>query len=234
MPAKTLALAPAPMNWSGFYVGGHLGGGWSDNRWSDPFGSTPGVSGVNVAGFGDQTHATGPLGGVQIGANWQTGPLVLGVESDFSAVHMRGENTCFIGLGGVDCQHVVSSIAAIAGRVGYAWDRSLAYVKGGGAWTETTYNLFADTFMANLGTGSTTLDTSGWTLGAGIEYAFTEHWTALAEYDHIGFPSTTVPFPTVAAINTQTISVKQSVNLFKVGANYKFDLASLGAIVVKE
>ena len=230
MPTKALVLASAPVNWTGVYVGGHMGGGWSDDRWSDPFGSTIAVGGgVNVAGFGDQTHATGPLGGAQIGANWQTGPWVLGVETDASAAHMRGENTCFTGLGGVDCQHIVNSLGIIAGRVGYAWERSLAYVKGGGAWTDTIYNLFANTLKANLGTGSTTLDIWGWTLGGGIEYALTEHWTTLAEYDHIGLPSTPVPFPTVAVINTRTIRANQSVDLFKVGVNYKFDLASLGA-----
>ena len=230
MPTKASVLATAPINWTGVYVGGHMGGGWSDDRWSDPFGSMVAAGGVDVAGFGDQTHATGPLGGGQIGANWQTGSWVLGVQTDASAAHMRGENTCFTGLGGVDCQHIVDSLGIITGRVGYAWGRSLAYVKGGGAWTDTTYNLFANTNMAHLGTGSTTLDTWGWALGGGIEYSLTEHWTALAEYDHIGLPSTTVPFPTVATINTQTINVKQSVDLFKLGVNYKFDFASLAAI----
>jgi opacity protein-like surface antigen len=228
---KALGIARAPMNWTGFYIGGHMGGGWSNDNWSDPFGSTVVAGGgVNVAGFGNQTHATGPLGGGQIGANWQTGRWVFGVEIDASAAHLRGENTCFTGLGGIDCQHIVNSFGTITGRVGYAWDRSLVYVKGGAAWTNTTYNLFADTFMANLGTGSTTLDTWGWTLGCGIEYALTAHWTALAEYDHIGLPSTTVPFPIVAVINTQTISVKQSADIFRLGVNYKFDFASLTAV----
>lgn len=231
--ARVAAPTKAPvlvtlMNWTGFYVGGHMGGGWSNNRWSDPFGSMAVVGGVNLAGFGDQTHATGPLGGAQIGANWQTGPWVLGVQTDASAAHMRGENTCFTGLGGIDCQHVVNSLNTATGRVGYAWDRSLAYVKGGGAWTDTTYNLFANTLKANLGAGSATLDRLGWTLGGGIEYALTGHWTVLAEYDHNGLPSTPVPFPTVSVINTQIIRANQSVDLFKVGVNYKFDLASLG------
>jgi opacity protein-like surface antigen len=233
MPTKALVLAPAPTNWTGFYVGGHLGGGWSDDRWSDPFGSMTVLGGINVAGFGDQTHAKGPLGGGQIGANWQTGSWVLGVQTDASTAHMRGENTCFTGLGGIDCQHTVDSLGTIAGRVGYVWDRSLAYAKGGAAWTQTTYNLFANTLKANFGTGRTTLDTWGWTLGAGIEYALTEHWTALAEYGHIGLPTAPVPFPTVTVINSQIIRASQSVDFFKVGVNYKFDLASLGTTAAK-
>jgi opacity protein-like surface antigen len=72
-----------------------------------------------------------------------------------------------------------------------------------------------------------------WTAGAGIEYALTARWTALAEYDHIGLPAATVPFPTVALVNAQTISVKQAIDLFKLGVNYKFDLAMLTASAAK-
>jgi opacity protein-like surface antigen len=143
---------------------------------------------------------------------------------------MRGENTCFSGLGGSNCQHAISALGAITGRVGFAWDRSLAYAKGGGAWTDTSYSLSGNTGALTLGTGGTTLDRWGWTAGGGIEYALTNHWTALAEYDHVGVPSATVPFPSVAVINTHPISVKQSVNLFKLGVNYKFELADLSAI----
>jgi opacity protein-like surface antigen len=233
MSTKAPVIAPTPVNWTGIYVGGHMGGGWSDDRWSDPFASKITVTGVDVAGFGDQTHATGPLGGAQIGANWQTGPWVLGIQTDASVAHMRGENTCFTGLAGVDCQHVVNSLGTMTGRVGYAWGRSLAYLKSGAAWTDTTYNLNANTAATSRGTGSTDADTWGWTLGAGIEYALTNHWIALAEYDHIGLPNGSVPFPTVALVNTQSIGVKQSIDLFKLGVNYKFDFASLGATVAQ-
>ena len=129
-----------------------------------------------------------------------------------------------------NCQHAISALGAITGRVGFAWDRSLAYAKGGGAWTDTSYSLSGNTSALTLGTGGTTLDRWGWTAGGGIEYALTNHWTALAEYDHVGVPSATVPFPSVAVINTHTIGVKQSVNLFKLGVNYKFELADLSAI----
>jgi opacity protein-like surface antigen len=227
MPIKapvSAASAPVAMNWTGFYVGGHLGGGWSDDRWSDPFPSTPGLKGsTNVAGFGDVTRATGPLGGGQIGANWQTGSWALGVQADASAAKIIGQNSCFTSLGGVLCGRTINAIGTLTGRVGYAWDRSLAYVKGGGAWTDTTYSVFGNTDALALGSGSTTLTTGGWTIGAGAEYAITNHWTTSAEYDHIGLPSTAVSFPTVAVINANSIAVKQSADLFKLGVNYKFD-----------
>jgi opacity protein-like surface antigen len=218
-------VAVSPMNWTGFYIGGHLGGGWSNDQWSDPFG--PGQSGlgaINVAGFGDTTHGTGPLGGGQVGANWQTGQWVFGVQADVSATDSRGENTCFSGIGGVNCQHIVNSISTAAGRVGFAWDRSLAYAKAGGAWANTTYNVFGNTYAVTLGTGGSGITALGRVAGAGLEYALTNDWTTVFEYDHADVGSATVPFPTVAVINTQTTSVKQTIDSLKLGVNYKFGL----------
>ncbi|WOH64017.1 outer membrane protein [Bradyrhizobium sp. BWA-3-5] len=224
LPTKAPALATRPMDWRGFYVGGYLGGGRSDSRWSDPFGSTDGANGaVNVAGFGNKTIATGPLGGGQIGANWQWGPWVLGAEADLSGAHMLGEQTCFSGIGGINCKHTVDAIATLTGRVGYAWGRALAYAKAGSALSRTTYDLLADTAALRLGTGVTTQDTWGWVVGGGVAYALTNQWTAFAEYNHIGVPSRVVPFPTVDRINAETINVSQDIDLFKLGVNYKLD-----------
>ena len=60
-------------NWSGFYVGGHIGGGFADSSWSDPF-----------TGANNTFNKLGFLGGGQVGANIQFNALVLGVEGDFS------------------------------------------------------------------------------------------------------------------------------------------------------
>jgi opacity protein-like surface antigen len=224
LPTKAPVVVAAAMNWTGFHIGAHLGGGWSNDRWSDPFGSTPAGGGFfNVAGFGDAAHATGPLGGGQIGFNLQSGQWVFGVEADASAADLRGENTCFSGLGGINCERIVNALGTITSRLGYAWDRSLAYVKGGGAWTDTTYTLNANTNALTLGTGSTGVTAWGWTVGGGIEYGLTNNWTVLLEYAHIEVPGTTVPFPAVSLINAQHISVRQWIDVVKLGVNYKFD-----------
>jgi opacity protein-like surface antigen len=220
MPLKAPA---ASMNWTGIYVGGHLGGGVSRDTWSDPFGSTRAALGtINVAGFGDTTRGTGPLGGLQIGADWQTGKWVLGLGGELSATDLRGENTCFSGLGGINCQHIINAVGTVTGRVGFAWDQSLIYARAGGAWANTSYNLLGNTGVLSLGSGSTSLTRAGWVAGAGLEYALTKKWTTFVEYDHLGFDTATVKWPTVAMINAQNISIGQSVDLFKLGVNYRF------------
>jgi opacity protein-like surface antigen len=234
-PAIPTKAPSRPMNWTGWYVGGHLGGGADDGGWSDPFESTVDVrGGLNLAGFGDRTHATGPLGGGQIGADLQIRQWVLGANLDASLADLHGENTCFSGLGGINCQHIVSALGTLTGRAGFAWGRVLAYVKGGGAWNGTTYNLLGNTNGAlALGSGSTSQSMWGWTAGIGVEYALTDRWTTFAEYDHVGFPSATVSFPTVSVIGTNKIAVTQSADLFKMGVNYKFDFGPWAAVAAK-
>lgn len=95
-------------------------------------------------------------------------------------------------------------------------------MKGGGAWTNTTYNLYGNTSVVTRGNGSTRINQWGWTVGGGIEYALTNIWSTFLEYDHVDMPGTTVPFPTVAVINAQNISVRQSADVFKLGVNYRF------------
>jgi opacity protein-like surface antigen len=212
------------MNWSGVYLGGHLGGAWSDAIWSDPFGATSVGRFVNVPGFGDRTQAHGPLGGGQVGMDWQTGQWVLGVQADADFATIRGDNTCFSGLGGVNCEHQVNALATLTGRFGFAWGRSLLYIKGGGAFASTAYNINANTNGAlALGNETSTVDTFGWTAGIGLEYAISDHWTTSFEYDHIGLGDVTVPFPAIATINTQRIGVTQWVDALKLGVNYRFN-----------
>lgn len=216
--------ASAPMTWTGLHVGAHLGGGHSRTDWADPFPTT----GSNIAGFGDKPRGGGALGGGQIGADWQLGAFVLGIEGAISAADLRSEDTCFSGLGGVNCEAVVAGLGTVTGRVGFAWARSLVFAKGGAAWARSRYGLNADTWAVTLGLGAETVTSAGWVAGGGLEYALTDHWTTRVEYEHIGFGSDTVVFPTVTTIGAQPIAIRPSIDLVKLGVNYRFDLATRG------
>ena len=65
--------APPPVlwNWSGFYIGGHIGSALGLNNMSDPLG--PSI-------FGDHIRSPGYFGGGQIGYNWQTPGSELGLR----------------------------------------------------------------------------------------------------------------------------------------------------------
>jgi hypothetical protein len=56
---------------------------------------------------------------------------------------------------GVNCQRIVDSLGTLTGRAGFAWDRSLIYVKAGGAWTNSSYAIFGNTVGNSFGNGNT-------------------------------------------------------------------------------
>ena len=83
----------------------------------------------------------------------------------------------------------MKSLASVTGRLGYAWDRFLGYVKGGGAW-ENDDHFFTDA----INTGTASLTRSGWTVGIGGEYAFTNFVSGFVEYDYYDFGDRDVLF----------------------------------------
>jgi opacity protein-like surface antigen len=228
-------------DWTGVYLGGQIGGGWSDASWPDSFPPTTGPDNPNVAGaapngynaprFGDMTHGTGPLAGGQVGYNVQRDRWVFGVQADASAADMRGENTCFSGVSGVNCQHTINALGSLTGRVGYAWDRALFYVKAGGAWANINYVINANTGLLTSGEPSTSATPWGWTLGGGLEYALDKHWSFNVEYAHKDF-SPSVSFTTLDRFRLNE-SIHQTVDTLTLGVNYRFNLAGSSEIVAK-
>jgi outer membrane immunogenic protein len=192
--------APAPMvvaayNWSGFYVGGHLGYGWANTD----------VHNVITGGSGS-TDLSGFLLGGQIGFNWQAGAFVFGIEGDGSWTNAEGSRTFTNAV--VEMEH--NWYATLTGRVGYAVDNWLWYVKGGGAWSDADYTAVV------LGvTGSRSGTRSGWTIGTGLEWALAPNWSAKIEYNYLDFGN--------EQIGLTNFDVDSQVHLVKLGLNYRFD-----------
>src|SRR5882757_5650346 len=111
-------------NWTGCYVGGNVGGLWARKDWT--------VTGTGQA-IGSH-DADSWLGGVQGGCNYQfAGGWVVGIQGDYDWTDAKGSSADLIA-NGFSEQSKIRSLASVTGRVGYAWDRFLGYVKGGGAW----------------------------------------------------------------------------------------------------
>ena len=111
------------------------------------------------------------VGGVQAGCDYQfAGGFVLGIQGDYAWADAEGSHDSALEFG-VAYHSKIRSLASVTGRIGYAWDRFLGYVKGGGAWERDDYS--ASTIV--LGTAYTARETrSGWTIGLGAEYAFSK------------------------------------------------------------
>jgi opacity protein-like surface antigen len=189
--------------------GVHLGAGWGRKDWSDPFAAPV---------FGDRVDISGAVAGGQIGFNYQIGQFVWGAELDAAWANIAGTNTCFAAIGGVNCGAKVGSLATIAARLGYAVDRTLLYVKGGGAWVNDRYDLNLTPLA--LGTPSITATTWGWTIGGGIEHALLPNWTVKLEYNYVDVGAKSVTFAVPPPFDS--FSINQRVHVAKVGVNYLF------------
>ena len=165
-------------NWSGFYVGGQAGGAFSESDWA----TDATLNGL----FINNVHSKDNwVAGGQVGLRGQWGNWVLGVEGMWSATdlqtnHVSGtlDNLGFPNrFRGTD----IDQIYSVTGQLGYAWDRWLAYVKGG--WAGASVEL--STLNANSGvTSSVSGNANGWTIGGGAEYAFAPNWSFAIEYNY--------------------------------------------------
>jgi outer membrane immunogenic protein len=202
-------LAPVPyvqqgVDWSGFYVGGHIGAGFLYSQWADPM--TPVKDSINKGGF---------LGGVQIGVNKQINMIVLGAEGDFSGTGLKGTRKDAAGNTFGD---QVNWTSTITGKLGAAVDNFLIYSKGGVAFTEDK-----GTFINAAGAMATNnMTRAGWTVGAGVEYAFDRNWSARIEYDYLDFGTKTVNF-TTPAIGTVMARDRLNIQEVKAGFDYRFN-----------
>jgi opacity protein-like surface antigen len=226
-------IGGAPFTWNGMYIGYQSGVAWGETRVSDPFG--PSI-------FGDNIRTPGGFAGGVIGYNWQMGAAVLGVEADANWADLEGTNTCFAFSGffiSSNCRSHVDALGTLTARLGLAVGpegRTLLYVKGGGAWEDTSVDATAGTAFGGVITPTTSVSGVkwGWTVGAGVEHALRGGWSVKAEYDYLAFGNSNLTSPitflqtappnpgSYALVPGVGASTSQDIHEFKLGLNYRF------------
>jgi outer membrane immunogenic protein len=179
---KAPAYADALYNWSGFYVGGHVGGSSTSQSWTNT--ARTALFGDLDPGQGFRQRGTGVFGGGQMGYNWQAGPYLFGLEGTASAIDNRGSvlNRTF-GAGDDQFSWRSNWMATVTGRIGYAVTNNLFYAKGGYAGVNNQLSVVDANPNPSTGSGSRTQWHNGWTVGAGWEYGLTQNWIVGLEYD---------------------------------------------------
>jgi outer membrane immunogenic protein len=215
-PAPPIYKAPPPVyaySWTGCYVGANGGGVWIRKEYS--LTQIVGFA-VPATAFGSHDASSG-IGGLQVGCNYQfAGGWVVGIQGDYDWMSAKGSHTDPFGFA-TTLSSNTKSLGSVTGRVGYAWDRFLGYVKGGGAWERDEYSWVIPGIVV-LGASETR---GGWTVGVGGEYAFTDWLTGFAEYDFYGFGTRNLGFG-IAPVTVANFDIKESKSVFKVGLNWKF------------
>ena len=223
--------APPPVqvfSWTGGYIGGYVGGA---------FGAKDAVTGVPVTGAGAPIFA-GPaasynldssvIGGYTSGYNYQFAPnWVIGYEGETGYIGVKGASAYAGSPPSIATTRAEGLYSVWAARFGYAFDRSLLYVKGGAALVN---------FETGVSDGSAPgvhLDTMhskyrlGYAIGGGWEYAFDNKWSVKAEYLYLGFDNNITNTGNLggnAGTQVWTTTSLPGIHTAKVGLNYKFDV----------
>jgi outer membrane immunogenic protein len=216
-PAPPVYKQPPPVyfySWTGCYIGGHAGGLWAQKHWTDD--DPRNLNGT--FGLSETSHSpNGFLGGVQAGCDYQFGGgFVIGIAGDYAWTSASATSNSALFFGDTD-QSRVKSLGSVTGRLGYAWDRFLGYVKGGGAWETDRYSQF-DPFN---GLGTASQSRTGWTVGIGGEYAFTNFITGFVEYDYYNFGTRDALFSYDDG-TIYTYAIKETKSVFKAGINLRW------------
>jgi high affinity Mn2+ porin len=229
MPVKALPAATG-YDWTGFYVGGHMGLATGNSGWTlDPVGGGAPVAGsFSIYQSPNAFKDSGSwFEGVQAGYIWMLrNRLVLGIEADGSFPTFPDPITGMT-IGGTSnfaspsfgtgsfSENVLAS-GTVRGRIGYAPGPWLFYATGGLAWS---YNQQTLTQIATGNTEDRFLYRFGWAAGLGIETAIAPHWTVRGEYLWTGFPTVAENFP----VSGQRVSSGFSEQQLRLALNYRFD-----------
>lgn len=200
----------APTDWTGFYAG--IFGGVAPGRYE-----YNGTAGFGFPYIGDDT---GGLVGIQAGANYQMGNLVLGGVVDIALTNLSGSTSSGPAINDITISSSLRSVGSVRAKVGFAMDNILAYAHGGLAFGRT------DTSAVTTATGVPFSgfhgnDRVGFTIGAGLEAKVTDNVSVFAEYAYTDLGSATVftnP-PGFAAFDLNETVRFQTV---KAGINYHF------------
>lgn len=204
-PAVVAAYVPPVFSWTGFYAGINGGYGWGS------------LGNIGDATFGEPS---GFVLGATLGYNYQINQFVLGIEGDldWTNVDSTARTTAQVGVpaapASVANTATVNWMGTLRARVGFAIDRALIFATAGyaGAGLDLKY-----TDLTNSVSGKDSSWRNGWTVGGGIEYAFSRNISAKTEYLYTSFGSqdafTGTPYVARGEL---------SMSMVRAGVNYRF------------
>lgn len=215
--APPMPYLPAAYDWSGMYVGGHVGWGHVRDQ-----ATIQAAGGLLALGAVNSLSSDQFIGGLQAGYNFMVAPnILLGFEGEFTWLTQK-YSTGLATLAPPTILTYTASpdwVATAAGRLGYTSDKTMIYVKGGGAWLDSKYGAF-QTPAAGIPFSASNVRT-GYIVGGGIEYGLTQNWSAKAEYAYLDFGTSSYNVGFGGA-GTAT-GIKTDMQQVKLGLNYRFN-----------
>ena len=176
----------------------------------------------------------GMLAGGQIGYNFQTGNFVFGIEGDFAWTGVDGGFSGRNNNGPASWNADMNWLWKTPPRRICVQQRPGLHQGPGAAWADEDYTHPATggQLQALYYSGGKTR--SGWTLGGGVEYAFTPNWSFKVEYNYVDFGSKNSTLSEASSDRWVTFDVDQKMHVVKAGVNYRFGSAVSAPVVAAD
>src|ERR1700756_3495723 len=218
MPVKAMPVAASVYNWTGCYLGANAGGAWSRVDTSRFSQDTIGPSFADCGREDDR----GFIGGGQVGCDFQTTNLVMGIQGTFDFGSVKGSHA-LVDFPTFSEKNDLKAIYTATGRVGYLWTTSFfGYVKVGMSWMQNKNQVLQPNGALSE---SASFTLPGMTAGIGGEWMFAPNWSVFAEYNYMWIEDTSGQHFTSAPgvfPPGEVLNVKQTAQTALVGVNYKF------------
>lgn len=206
IPPRSYTKAPTMVaevyNWTGFYVGGNVGGVWGRSSGTNDFLDLEEIGSTATNPQANSLRNSAVIGGIHAGYNWQMARWVFGVEADLDWTDSHNGFCRQTSINSLPCSdndfgfltlnEKTEWLGSVRGRLGYAWERLMIYGTGGAAWGKIDTSINANCLVEGCGESRVTLNTTGkfsdtkvgWVAGAGVEAMLSANWIVRVEYLH--------------------------------------------------
>jgi outer membrane immunogenic protein len=241
--AAPVMVAPVFVpDWAGFYVGIHGGGGWGRESFESSISHFDcSCGGLTAFTFPPNVDPKGGVFGFQFGHNWQWGPVVGGLEIDYSGADIHGSSTFTVfdklnDPNTLTTDKKIDALASVRGRLGYLIIPSvLLYGTAGIGWGHeritTTFTQINHTtgLLDDEENQISNLNMFGWVAGVGLEWKFwpgSNSWLLRGEWLHYDFGkvtnTTSNPFFASSDFPIDLGNVRTTVDVARAALSYKF------------
>jgi opacity protein-like surface antigen len=242
----------APHQWQGLYVGVNAGYGFADSGLTTFAPASPAAAIFQAQGrapLSQNSDIAGFQGGGQIGYNYRLGPsIVAGVEADIQYANIGGSfsNSDVIAGTTTSNKRLLEWFGTARGRLGWlVRDDVLIYGTGGFAYGEVSARgalsslASANCSVVFCSAGQFSDIATGWTAGAGVEFAVAPNVTFKAEWLYVDLDKQKYNIaayggsvPAGVPVNLVARS-ESAAHIIRAGVNYRIDFGGSAPVTAK-
>lgn len=216
-------LRPATYDWTGVSLGVFGAANAVDGHYdATQICDDPNTGAIEPCNYIDpEMSGIGYGYGIKAGADYQWGNLVLGVVGDWSFNGRLADNDDPAEATYLNMDH----FGTFRARAGFADDRTLLYTTAGVAIAEMSFGgLIGPATQANRENINDAEWVYGWTIGAGIEHAFTDSLSAGLEYLYVNWEDSSHMLFDSAGTGGRVDMFYNDMHTIRASLNYRFSL----------